>query len=93
MAMRDEREGSPDNVAVPVAYLASVDSGWINGQVIGANGYNISLYNTYEPIRTLQGNEPWTLENAAKRMRDVFRPAIDRTTLYSQARDPQPPQQ
>jgi NAD(P)-dependent dehydrogenase (short-subunit alcohol dehydrogenase family) len=92
MGMRDEREGSPDNVAIPVAYLASADSGWINGQVIGANGYNISLYNTYEPIRTLQGNEPWTLEGASRRMREVFRPAIDRTSFFSQ-RQEQPPQQ
>jgi NAD(P)-dependent dehydrogenase (short-subunit alcohol dehydrogenase family) len=84
MAQRDEREGSPDNVAVPVAYLASVESGWINGQVIGANGFNISLYNQYEPIRSLQGNEPWTLEAAARRMRELFKPAIEHTNFFSQ---------
>ena len=35
-ATEDER--SPDNVAPAVAYLASEDSAWINGQVIRANG-------------------------------------------------------
>ncbi len=86
-AERDERELSPDNVAVPVAYLASTDSDWINGQVVHSTGYAISLYNQYAPIRTLQGNEPWTIATASKRMKEVFQPAIEGSSSYAQRRE------
>ena len=40
MAMMNplERLGTPDDIASVVAFLASEESGWINGQVIRANG-------------------------------------------------------
>ena len=38
---RDEREGAPENVAPAVVYLASTQSDWINGRVIGASGFQI----------------------------------------------------
>src|ERR1700760_914195 len=49
----DER--SPANVAPVVAYLASERSGWINGRIIPSAGYEISLYNTPEPISRIIG--------------------------------------
>jgi len=33
-----ERLGTPDDIAAAVAFLASPDGGWINGQVLRANG-------------------------------------------------------
>ncbi|GDY25421.1 SDR family oxidoreductase [Agarivorans sp. Toyoura001] len=33
-----ERLGTPDDIASVVSFLASTDSGWINGQVLRANG-------------------------------------------------------
>ncbi|MEX0786931.1 MAG: SDR family NAD(P)-dependent oxidoreductase, partial [Dehalococcoidia bacterium] len=39
----DER--APENVAPAVLYLASEQSDWLTGRVIGAGGYRISLYN------------------------------------------------
>src|ERR1700735_3460559 len=53
----DER--SPDNVAPIVAYLASERSGWITGRVIHSMGYEVSLYNTPEPISRIMGTGPW----------------------------------
>src|ERR1700722_3703731 len=53
----DER--SPDNVAPIVAYLASERSGWITGRVIHSMGYEVSLYNTPEPISRIIGTGPW----------------------------------
>ena len=33
-----ERLGQPDDIAGVVAFLAGPDGGWINGQVLRANG-------------------------------------------------------
>jgi NAD(P)-dependent dehydrogenase (short-subunit alcohol dehydrogenase family) len=43
---RSDDERSPDNVAPIVAYLASVDSDWLTGRVIGASGYDVMLFTT-----------------------------------------------
>lgn len=77
----DDPERSPDNVAVPVAYLAGKDSGWINGWVIGSNGYNITLYSNPEPLRVLSSDSRWELEEAGERMKQVFEPAIQGGTM------------
>ena len=79
------REMSPDNVAPPVVYLASTESGWINGQVIGASGYQVSLFNTPDMIRQIQGKEPWTVDDMFRRMPAVFRPAIEGLNFYQRA--------
>ena len=81
------REMSADNVAPPVVYLASTESGWINGQVIGASGYQVSLFNTPEMIRQIQGKEPWTVDDMFQRMPAVFRPAIEGRNFYQRAQE------
>ncbi|MYI86268.1 MAG: SDR family oxidoreductase [Dehalococcoidia bacterium] len=81
------REMSADNVAPPVVYLASTDSGWINGQVIGASGYQVSLFNTPEMIRQIQGKEPWTVDDMFQRVPAVFRPAIEGRNFYQRAQE------
>ena len=81
------REMSPDNVAPPVVYLASTESGWINGQVIGASGYQVSLFNTPEAVRQIQGKEPWTVDDMYQRMPAIFRPAIEGRNFYQQQRE------
>ena len=81
------REMSPDNVAPPVVYLASEESGWINGQVIGASGYQVSLFNQPEAIRQIQGKEPWTVDDMFERIPAVFRPAIERRNFYDRQRE------
>ena len=67
---------SPANVAVPIAYIASEASDWLNGQVIGAMGYDISLYTQYEVQRQLAGTERWDVEQAAEEIERVFKPAV-----------------
>ena len=81
-----EREMAPENVAPPVVYLASEESDWINGQVVGASGYKVSLYNVPEEIRTLQGNAPWSVDDMFMRLPPLFRPALERTNFYQQQR-------
>ena len=82
-----EREMSPDNVAPPVVYLASEEADWINGQVIGASGYQVSLFNQPEMVRQIQGKEPWTVDDMFQRIPAVFRPAIERTNFYQRQRE------
>ena len=81
------REMSPDNVAPPVVYLASEESGWINGQVIGASGFQVSLFNTPEMTQQIQGKEPWTVDDMFQRMPAVFRPALEGRNFYQQQRE------
>jgi NAD(P)-dependent dehydrogenase (short-subunit alcohol dehydrogenase family) len=75
-ASADER--SPDNVAPIVAYLASTRSGWINGRVIHSSGYEISLYNNPEPIRSIIGTEPWDAESLEYQVERSFGPLLGR---------------
>lgn len=73
----DDPERSPDNIAPPVVYLASTGSDWLNGRVIGASGYRISLYNNPEVIREISTNAPWELGDAFEAIERSFRPAIE----------------
>ena len=67
---------SPANVAVPIVYMASEASDWLNGQVIGAMGYDISLYTQYAVQRQLSATERWDVERAAEEIERVFKPAV-----------------
>ena len=68
---------SPDNIAPPVVYLASEESDWLNGRVIGASGYRISLYNNPEVVREIASPTPWDLDTAFQLMEQSFRPAVE----------------
>jgi len=78
----DDPARSPDNVAIPVTYLASKDSHWMSGWVVGASGYNITLYSNPEPIRVISANERWSLEAGGKAMEASFRSAAESGTMY-----------
>ena len=68
---------SPNNVALPVVYLASTESDWLNGRIIGARGYQVSLYNTYGIIRQVATDGPWDLSEAFQGIETVLRPAVE----------------
>ncbi|MCH8995208.1 MAG: SDR family NAD(P)-dependent oxidoreductase [Chloroflexi bacterium] len=82
MGVRQSDEMSADNVAPAVIYLASDQSGWLTGRVIGAAGYRISLYNIPEPIREIQSTGPWNLDDAFKYIERSFRPAIEGRDMF-----------
>jgi len=71
-------EWSPDNVAPAVAYLASARSGWINGHVVHASGFEVALYSDPQPVIRLIGTEPWALGALADQMERSFGPALGR---------------
>ena len=74
---QDDPVRSPDNIAPPVVYLASEESDWLNGRVIGASGYRISLYNEPEVIREISSASPWGIDEACKNIERAFRPAVE----------------
>jgi NAD(P)-dependent dehydrogenase (short-subunit alcohol dehydrogenase family) len=78
----DSQDRSPDNVAVLVAYLASKESGWINGRVLGARGYEYTLYSNPEPLRVITQDQPWSLERLHAVVERVFRPAVEGQNLF-----------
>jgi NAD(P)-dependent dehydrogenase (short-subunit alcohol dehydrogenase family) len=73
-----DAERSPDNVAPVVAYLASEQSGWINGQIVSARGYEVALYNSPEPVIRIIGTGPWDLDALAGQLERSFGPALGR---------------
>jgi NAD(P)-dependent dehydrogenase (short-subunit alcohol dehydrogenase family) len=73
-----DAERSPDNVAPVVAYLASEQSGWINGQIVSARGYEIALYNSPEPVIRIVGTGPWDLDALADQVERAFGPELGR---------------
>jgi NAD(P)-dependent dehydrogenase (short-subunit alcohol dehydrogenase family) len=73
-----DAERSPDNIAPIVAYLASEQSGWINGQVVSARGYEVALYNTPQPIITIPGTQPWDADALATEVERSFGPTLGR---------------
>lgn len=89
----EDPQRSPDNIAIPVAYIASAESGWLNGWVVGSSGYNIRLYSNPEAVRELTSNERWSLEDAAKAMEQSFRPVAESGSMYERYRRPRPPQE
>jgi NAD(P)-dependent dehydrogenase (short-subunit alcohol dehydrogenase family) len=75
-AADDER--SPDNVAPIVAYLASEQSGWINGRIIHSSGYEVALYSNPQPLIRLIGSGPWDPDALAAQVERSFGPLLGR---------------
>lgn len=73
-----DAERSPDNVAPLVAYLASEESGWINGRIVHARGYEVALYNNPEPVVRVIGTGPWDLDALAEQVERSFGPLLGR---------------
>ncbi|GGK74696.1 SDR family NAD(P)-dependent oxidoreductase [Mangrovihabitans endophyticus] len=76
--VRTDLERSPDNVAPIVAYLAGEQSDWLTGRVIGASGYDVTLYQNPEPMRVLSAAQRWSVDALAAQVERVFKPVVTR---------------
>jgi len=76
----DVDERAPENVAPMVAYVASDKSGWLNGQVIGAGGYRVSLYNRPKVLHYVDSEGPWDVERLFASVERYLRPALGQPT-------------
>lgn len=71
------REMTPEHVARVVSYLASVQSGWLTGQVIGAQRNRVSLFSRpVEQVRLVSPGD-WDFAMLHQEMRRGFLPVID----------------
>jgi hypothetical protein len=64
-------------VAPIVVYVASERSDWLNGQVLGAGGYEVTLYNRPAVLEKVTSDAPWDLERLAESVEGTFQPLID----------------
>jgi NAD(P)-dependent dehydrogenase (short-subunit alcohol dehydrogenase family) len=72
-----------DQVAPAVIYVASVRSGWLTGQVFGARGTSISLYNRPRVIREIvTTGDIWELDDVFEKFEEAFRPAVEDTENF-----------
>jgi NAD(P)-dependent dehydrogenase (short-subunit alcohol dehydrogenase family) len=67
---------SPDRVAPPVVWLASKASGWFTGHVIGAWGYQFSLFTEPKISTRVYGTSPWSIDDACAKMDEAFRSTL-----------------
>jgi NAD(P)-dependent dehydrogenase (short-subunit alcohol dehydrogenase family) len=77
-----DAERSPDNIAPVVAYLASEQSGWINGQIVSSRGYEVALYNVPQPVITVVGTQAWDVDALAGQMERSFGPALGKDATH-----------
>lgn len=66
------RRGLPNQVAPIVLYLASDDSDWVNGQVIGLGGDKLSLWSHPKEVAEAFVFGGWTIES----VRELFRSSV-----------------
>jgi NAD(P)-dependent dehydrogenase (short-subunit alcohol dehydrogenase family) len=66
---------APENVAPAVVWLASPESGWLNGQIIAPGGRKIGLYNTPKVIGEINSEGDWDLDDVFKQM-ETLRPLL-----------------
>ena len=83
---QEDPEQAPENIAVPVTYIAGRESDWLNGWVIGTRGYNLTLYSNPEPVREVLGSQAWTVEAAGKAMERSFKAAARTGTMITRFR-------
>jgi len=68
----DDIRRQPKNMVPAIIYLASPESEWLTGQVIGAQEYRISLWTNPQIERQLTSTGPWTVEEVFREMPRAF---------------------
>jgi NAD(P)-dependent dehydrogenase (short-subunit alcohol dehydrogenase family) len=81
----DDSRRSPESMAPGVVYLASKESGWLTGQVIGLQEYRMSLWNKPEIRRQIASPGPWKLEQLFAEVPRAFRPAVEGRQGFEEA--------
>jgi len=61
-----------EDVATVVAYLASTQSDWCTGRVIGVSGTQVSLYCDPAVIRQIDSAQPWDLGSLGEALQHSF---------------------
>jgi NAD(P)-dependent dehydrogenase (short-subunit alcohol dehydrogenase family) len=81
----DDPRRSPDNVAPAVVYLASKESGWLTGRIIGAQEFRIGLWRNPEIQRQITSTGPWALDDLITAMPQAFGAAVEGRRNFTEA--------
>jgi NAD(P)-dependent dehydrogenase (short-subunit alcohol dehydrogenase family) len=73
----DDPQRAPDAMVPALLYLASKESGWLTGRIIGAQEYRISLWSKPVIERQLVSPGPWDLDDVFTMMPRAFRPTVE----------------
>jgi NAD(P)-dependent dehydrogenase (short-subunit alcohol dehydrogenase family) len=73
---------SPENVAPAVVYLASSESGWLNGRIIWSGGGRIGLVSNPAIEREVVRNGVWSNEDVFAEFENTFRPAVENRSPF-----------
>jgi NAD(P)-dependent dehydrogenase (short-subunit alcohol dehydrogenase family) len=73
----DDPRRSPDAIVPALVYLASTESGWLTGRILGVQEYRISLWNNPEIQRQLVSAGPWDLDDVFSLIPRTFRPTVE----------------
>ena len=70
------RKTRPDQVAVLATFLVSDAAKDFSGQILGARGNEVYLYNQPRPIRVLHRSEGWTPDGMAESLPGAFKSSL-----------------
>ena len=73
----DDPRRSPDAIVPAIIYLASTESGWLTGRILGVQEYRISLWSNPEIQRQLVSAEPWDLDDVFTLIPRTFQPTVE----------------
>ena len=65
-------EFAPENVTPALVYLASVESDWLSGRVVGGWGFEVHLYGGGGRRRSVFSPGPWELDDLFRRLPEAF---------------------
>jgi len=68
---------SPEMMVPAILYMASKESGWLNGRMIGAQENRISLWSNPEIQRQIISTGPWQLDDVFELMPRSFQAAVE----------------
>ena len=71
---RASKPRRPEDIATVVAYLASTESSWCTGRVIGVSGSEVSLYSDPQIVRQVDSAQPWDLDTLGDALERNFAP-------------------
>jgi NAD(P)-dependent dehydrogenase (short-subunit alcohol dehydrogenase family) len=81
----DDPRRAPESMVPGIVYLASKESGWLNGQIIGLQEYRISLWNKPAIQRQIVSPGPWKLEDLFEEIPRAFKSTVEGRRDLSEA--------